>query len=179
MSFETTAGLIEAEVVNSSVKIKLTPPEKIIRGQVVSLDGKDTEVCSLNTGVPHVVCFVEDIHQVPVEQWGRIIRYHELFQPAGTNVNFVQVKPGNGLQVRTYERGVEGETLACGTGAVASALMAAIEKQFVSPVLVTTSSGEQLTIHFAGCSDNGAAGVFLEGPAHFIYEAELGIEAFL
>ncbi len=179
MSFQTVAGLIEAEIVDESVKIKLTPPENIIMGQVVSLDGKETEVCSMNTGVPHVVCFVDDIDNVPVDQWGRIIRYHELFQPAGTNVNFVQIMSENRLHVRTYERGVEGETLACGTGAVASALMAAMGSQSASPVLVTTSGGEQLTIHFILGRDNVAKEVFLEGPAHFIYEAELNSEAFL
>lgn len=179
MKFQTVAGLIEAEIVGSSVKIKLTPPENILMEQVVSLDGKDTEVSSMNTGVPHVVCFVDDIQNVPVDEWGRVVRFHELYQPAGTNVNFVQVNSGNKIHVRTYERGVEGETLACGTGAVASALMAAFGGKAVSPVLVTTSGGEELTIHFSLGSDNVAAEVFLEGPAHFIYDAELNAEAFL
>jgi diaminopimelate epimerase len=178
MRFQTIAGLIEAEIVADSVKIKLTPPENIVMGQVVSLDGKATEVSSMNTGVPHVVCFVDDVAAVSVDQLGRSIRFNELFQPAGTNVNFVQVKPGNRLQVRTYERGVEGETLACGTGAVAAALISAMGGRCASPVLITTSGGEELTVHFSLGSGNEVEKVFLEGPAHFIYEAELTSEAF-
>lgn len=179
MRFQTVAGIIEAEIIADSVKIKLTPPEDIFLDLVVSLGEEKIKISSINTGVPHVVCFVDDINKVPVDQWGRIIRNHKLFQPAGTNVNFAQVMPDKTLHVRTYERGVEGETLACGTGAVASALICAMNGRAASPVQVITSGGEQLSIHFTIGSDNEAKEVFLEGPAHFIYEAELGPEAFL
>jgi diaminopimelate epimerase len=120
---------------------------------------------------------------VPVADWGREIRFHETFQPAGTNANFTQVLPGDTLMVRTYERGVEGETLACGTGAVASALVAGLLEQATPPVTVITSGGEELTIHFSLKGKGGdrqldlGAGIFLEGPAHQIYLGGMGADA--
>jgi diaminopimelate epimerase len=134
----------------------------------------------INTGVPHTVVLVNDAGDVPVAEWGREIRYHEHFQPAGTNANFAQVVANDTLKVRTYERGVEGETMACGTGAVASALVLALLEQATPPVTVITSGGEELTIHFSIKGDedkrklNLDAGIFLEGPARLIYEGQLG-----
>jgi diaminopimelate epimerase len=177
MSFKTVAGLIEAEMVGDSVKIKLTSPENINMDQNIVLDGTDQSINIVNTGVPHVVCFVDDIKTVPVAEWGSTIRYHDLFQPAGTNVNFAQLFSNHTLSVRTYERGIEAETLACGTGAVAAALISALREEAVSPVEVTTSGGEKLIIHFL-LADGKVQEVFLEGPAHFVYEAQLNREAF-
>lgn len=103
---------------------------------------------------------------------GRKIRYHEIFQPNGTNVNFVSVVNRNTLKIRTYERGVEAETLACGTGSVAAALIA-YKKGFVKkPVNVKNSGGETLIIYFEE-SENGFNKVFLEGDARLIYEGKL------
>jgi diaminopimelate epimerase len=99
-----------------------------------------------------------------------------MFQPAGANVNFVQVLPDKSLFVRTYERGVEGETMACGTGAVASAIVAAQLDEVSSPVRVTTSGGEHLTISFS-ISESQEAAVYLEGPTHFIYKGYLSVDA--
>lgn len=189
MHFETIAGLIEAQIIGSKVKIRLTPPTDIRLARSVEIDGQAKEVHSINTGVPHVVHFVEDNGETPVREWGRHIRHHKLFEPAGTNVNFVQM-PENELYVRTYERGVEDETMACGTGAVASALVAALHGHVTSPVRVRTSGGDVLTIHFSlldlDDSQDGAAAqrheqriaeVYLEGPATFIYEGQLHEEA--
>lgn len=189
MSFETLAGTIEAQMIGKSVKIRLTPPTDIKMARSVEIDGEAKEVHSINTGVPHVVHFVKEGHDTPVTEWGRHIRHHKLFEPAGTNVNFVQM-PDSELHVRTYERGVENETMACGTGAVASALIAALHGHVTSPVKVRTSGGDVLTIHFSLIDTNddqdstGAlryeqriAEVFLEGPAIFVYEGELAKEA--
>ena len=189
MSFETLAGTIEAQMIGKSVKIRLTPPTDIKMARSVEIDGEAKEVHSINTGVPHVVHFVKEGHDTPVTEWGRHIRHHKLFEPAGTNVNFVQM-PDSELHVRTYERGVENETMACGTGAVASALIAALHGHVTSPVKVRTSGGDILTIHFSLIDTNddqdstGAlryeqriAEVFLEGPAIFVYEGELAKEA--
>ncbi|MHB1185828.1 MAG: diaminopimelate epimerase [Desulfobulbia bacterium] len=176
MRFETVAGLIEAEVTGQSVKLKMTAPTNLRLHEKLMVNGEEQVVHSLNTGVPHAVLFMEDIRQAPVMEWGRALRFHEHFQPAGTNVNFVQQQPGNGLIVRTYERGVEGETLACGTGAVSSAIIAGILGQVRTPVTVTTSGGEQLIIHYA-LAGQEIAEVFLEGPANFIYEGQLHAEA--
>ncbi|MBA3003917.1 MAG: diaminopimelate epimerase [Desulfurivibrio sp.] len=175
MRFETVAGLIEAEVTDQSVKIKMTPPNGLRLEEIIEVNGQGKVVHSLNTGVPHAVLFMDDVQQAPVLELGRSIRFHEHFQPAGTNVNFVQ-QGGNGLIVRTYERGVEGETLACGTGAVAAAIIAGILGKVAPPVAVTTSGGEQLIIHYR-LAGQEISEVYLEGPARFIYEGQLHSEA--
>ncbi len=185
MRFLTLAGLIEAEIVGHNVKIRLTQPTNIVLGRSIEIDGEELEIHSINTGVPHAVHFVKDNAGTPVKKWGRLIRHHKLFEPAGTNVNFVQL-PENELHVRTYERGVEDETLACGTGAVASALIAALHGHVTSPVKVRTTGGDELRIHFtlldlSNDPDSSAAlrheqriaEVFLEGPASLVYEGEL------
>lgn len=176
MRFETLAGLIEAEVVAEQVKLRMTPPTGLRLGEKITVNGQEQMVCSLNTGVPHAVLFVEEIKEAPVAELGRSIRFHQHFQPAGTNVNFVGSLAGNALAVRTYERGVEGETMACGTGAVASAIIAGILARVQAPVAVTTSGGERLVVHYA-LSGQEVAEVFLEGPASFIYEGLLHAEA--
>ncbi|MEN8142464.1 MAG: diaminopimelate epimerase [Thermodesulfobacteriota bacterium] len=189
MSFETIAGTIEAQMIGRNVKIRLTPPTDIMLARSVEIAGEAKEVHSINTGVPHVVHFVSDDHDTPVSEWGRHIRHHKLFEPAGTNVNFVRMPSGE-LEVRTYERGVEAETMACGTGAVASALIAALHGHVTSPVKVRTSGGDLLTIHFSlldtSVNQNSEealrheqriAEVFLEGPAVFVYDGELSEEA--
>ena len=176
MRFETVAGLIEAEVTGQSVKLKMTAPTGLRLQEKLVVNGEEQVVHSLNTGVPHAVLFLEDIRQAPVLEMGRALRFHEHFQPAGTNVNFVQAQPGNGLIVRTYERGVEGETLACGTGAVSAAIIAGLLGQVRPPVAVTTSGGEQLTIHYT-LAGQEISEVSLEGPANFIYEGRLHAEA--
>ena len=189
MRFETIAGLIEAQMVGQNVKIRLTPPTDIVLARSVDLDGSEKEVHTINTGVPHAVHFVDEGYETPVREWGRHIRHHKLFEPAGTNVNFVQM-PADELYVRTYERGVEDETMACGTGAVASALIAALHGHVTSPVKVRTSGGEALIVHFSLLDtstdqDNSEAlrheqritEVYLEGPAAFIYDGQLHKEA--
>jgi len=183
MRFETTAGEIEAFVLGGpgeSVKIRLTAPEDLRLNIPVTVGSMEQTLHFINTGVPHTVVLVNDAGDVPVADWGREIRFHETFQPAGTNTNFAQVISNDTLMVRTYERGVEGETMACGTGAVASALIAAYLEQAKPPVTVITSGGEELTIHFSFTGEGNdrkldlVAGIFLEGPAHTIYEGELG-----
>lgn len=189
MRFATLAGLIEAEMVGHNVKIRLTQPTNIVLGRSIEIDGEERQIHSINTGVPHAVHFVSDNAETPVKKWGRLIRHHRLFEPAGTNVNFVQL-PENELHVRTYERGVEDETLACGTGAVASALIAALHGHVTSPVKVRTTGGDELRIHFtlldlgedpessaALRHEQRIAEVFLEGPASLVYEGELYPEA--
>ncbi|MFZ5774648.1 MAG: diaminopimelate epimerase [Thermodesulfobacteriota bacterium] len=176
MRFETVAGLIEAEVVGDSVKLRMTPPTGLRLDESVEVDGAPRTVHSLNTGVPHAVLFMEEIKAAPVQEWGREIRFHQHFAPAGTNVNFVGRDSGNGLIVRTYERGVEGETMACGTGAVASAIIAGRLGMVTPPVAVTTSGGELLTIHYR-LNGEAIEEVFLEGPASFIYDGQLHAEA--
>jgi len=186
MRFRTAAGVIEAAidpetVATGAVRIRLTVPTAIALDEKISITatGPETTVHSVNTGVPHAVLLVENVAAAPVVEWGRAIRFHDRFQPAGTNVNFVRLLGPDRLRVRTYERGVEDETMACGTGAVAAALVAALLGLVKSPVRVVTSGHEELTIHFTmgGASGREIDAVYLEGPANFIYEGRLHREA--
>jgi diaminopimelate epimerase len=180
MSFETLAGIIEAEVLeDDDVSLLMTAPCDYKRGLSVELDGKQAEISFMNSGVPHVVMFVEEGVEIPVKEWGYTIRFHDQFQPAGTNVNFVQALGDGTIQVRTYERGVEDETMACGTGAVASAIFATEKGITSSPVRITTSGGEHLTIVFDMQEDGTAENVYLQGPARIIYIGQLTAEALL
>lgn len=172
MAFETIAGVIRAEVHGAKIKLQLTKPTELKLDYPVCLEDKELFVSSVNTGVPHAALLVSDIDHVPVEELGRMIRYHKIFGEKGTNVNFVEVKDKKNVKVRTYERGVEGETLACGTGAVASAVIL-MEKGLVkNPVNIHTRGGEVLKIYM----DND---VYLEGDAKMIYVGNLHEEALL
>lgn len=177
MRFETLAGIIEASVADSTVKIGLTPPQDLRLGLSLDIDSADRVLHFVNTGVPHVVHFVEDNNNTPVVKWGKAIRMHKRFQPAGTNANFVEVTGKNALSVRTYERGVEDETMACGTGATAAAVVAALLGKVEAPVAVITSGGGKLIIHFALTENDGVTELFLEGPAGLIYDGELQQDA--
>jgi diaminopimelate epimerase len=126
-------------------------------------------VHSLNTGVPHAVVFVDDLENTDVRHLGRALRYHEHFAPKGTNANFVQQRATDTIAIRTYERGVEDETLACGTGMVACALIFHERTGAVSPVEVQVRGGETLRIGFTKTAE-GYANVTLTGPADFVFD---------
>jgi diaminopimelate epimerase len=179
MRFATLAGVIDAELIGEQehVRIGMTEPFDYRDSMLIHLGESEKEVFFVNTGVPHAVVFV-DSDSTPVEKWGRTLRYHEQFEPAGTNANFVKIIEDGQLLVRTYERGVEAETMACGTGVVAAAIVAARQGLAESPVDVTTSGGEQLVVQFR-LEDTGVLDVHLQGPARIIYEADLSAEALL
>ncbi len=179
MRFRTLAGVIEAEIIGEQehVSVRMTDPFGYRNGMFVALDSLQHEVFFINTGVPHAVVFV-DSDQAPVRQWGRILRYHEQFAPAGSNANFVKVQDDGSLLVRTYERGVEDETMACGTGVVAAAIVAAQQGIVEPPVDVTTTGGESLLVQFT-LIDDRITDVYLQGAARLIYQAELSAEALL
>ncbi|MDA8126961.1 MAG: diaminopimelate epimerase [Deltaproteobacteria bacterium] len=176
VSFETVAGIIDAEVKGDVVKLRLTDPTKLVTDDHIEIGDERLCVHSINTGVPHVVHFVPSADDFDVFATGRAIRYHEHYQPAGTNANFVSVIDGHRLRVRTYERGVEDETLACGTGSVASALIAACKGYVESPVDVLVQSGETLRIHFEP-TPTGFGKVYLEGKTKVVYQGKLWDEA--
>jgi diaminopimelate epimerase len=177
LSFETLAGVIEAEVDGRRVKLQMVRPFGMELDLRVKIDEKEHRLHFINTGVPHVVEMVEEASRVAVVDWGRKIRFHPRFQPAGTNANFVQLIDRRHLKVRTYERGVEDETLACGTGAVASALIAAANGLADSPVTVETTGGEVLNIYFQKETE-GFQRVFLEGDTRVVCEGDLWEEAY-
>ena len=127
---------------------------------------------SFNTGVPHAVVFGNDIDAIDNVPQGASVRYHDAIAPNGTNANFVEVLDPQSLRIRTYERGVEGETLACGTGMAACALIHAELTGAPSPVSVKVAGGDTLSIGF---TKNGEAyqNVTLTGPADFVFEGTL------
>lgn len=172
MSFETIAGVIHAEVTDKRVKLEMVKPGNVRSGIKLLTNQGECALHFINTGVPHAVSFVSDLDSVDVRGLGKYIRFHPEFQPAGTNVNFVEVMDANAIAVRTYERGVEDETLACGTGSVAGAIWAALKQGVKSPVTVHTRGGETLGVYFKIAQD-GISEVFLEGEARIIYEGLL------
>ncbi len=178
MTFETLAGLVRAEVREGRVKVRLPDSTDLHLDLRVPIDGKEYPAAFLNTGVPHVVYFVEDLEGTDVLGLGRKTRYHDLFAPAGANANFVRVLGSRRLAIRTYERGVEDETLACGTGAIAAACVAAAWGKVSPPVDLLTRSGLVLTVYFRR-EGNRFRDVFLEGDAQVIYSGELWEEAWL
>jgi diaminopimelate epimerase len=172
LTFETEAGIITALFHGDQVTVNLTEPKQLRLNEEVPLAHGREKVHSLNTGVPHAVLFVPDADKAMVQQLGPEIRRHAHFGPPGTNVNFVQVlRPGH-IRVRTFERGVEGETLACGTGVTASALIAARVLQFRSPVTVQVQGGDQLEVSFRE-RDGGFTDVRLTGPADYVFEGKV------
>jgi diaminopimelate epimerase len=171
-TFETGAGIISAAFEGDRVTVSLTEPRDLRLNETVALSGGKETLHSLNTGVPHAVLFVEDADQAMVKELGREIRRHAHFAPRGTNVNFVQPLGAGAIRVRTYERGVEGETLACGTGVAASALIAASLQHLPSPVRVQVQGGDQLEVSFRR-NNGGFADVRLTGPADFVFEGEI------
>ena len=176
MTFDTLAGPISAEVKGRVVKVLMPKPTDLSLDIDIKAGQEWETVDFINTGVPHVVVGVKDLSNHPVIDQGRVIRYLSLFSPDGTNANFVKYIEKGRLEVRTYERGVEGETLACGTGAIASALIASARGMSDSPVKVKTRGGEELVIYF---EKNGESfeKVWLEGDTSIVYQGLLHEEA--
>jgi diaminopimelate epimerase len=174
MKFRTLAGIIEAELNADGAAIRLTDPTDMRKDIPVSIKGMEYMVQFINTGVPHAVLFMEDVESVPVRIIGGLIRHHEAFKPAGTNVNFVQVIDKGTIRVRTYERGVEDETFACGTGATASALLStALKGLSERPVKVIVPGGE-LKIDFK-YKDGSFADVWLIGAVDVAFKGEVSL----
>lgn len=181
LKIETKAGIIEAYILGNNVKIKLTNPTGIKLNIPLKIGtGRPLKVNFINTGVPHTVVFVNGIEKIDVVNLGRQIRYHKDFSPKGTNVNFAEILNNDSILIRTYERGVEDETLACGTGSVASALLYAIRytqyairnTKYANPVInVHTRSGEVLKVYFDRIN-NHFRNVWLEGKARIVYKGE-------
>jgi len=177
---DTKAGVLKAESFGSRVKINMTNPKSARQDLKISLSRHQLKLNFINTGVPHAVILCEDIEKINVYSLGRLIRFHKRFKPAGANVNFVEPVGLNRIKIRTYERGVEEETLACGTGSVAGAIIYALKlnkaglsnagKSF--NIDVDTVSGETLKIYF-DVSKNKANNVWLQGSAKIICKGEV------
>ncbi|HLB02669.1 MAG TPA: diaminopimelate epimerase [Nitrospiria bacterium] len=194
LSFETLAGLVRAEIKKDRVKIQCPEARNLRPHLTIPLEGRSLQGHFIHAGVPHVVLYVEDVDLVNVVGLGRVIRHHSLFQPAGTNVNFVTRVDPHTVRIRTYERGVEDETLACGSGSVAAALITGALDKGLSPLTLIQRSGKTLKVHFrisrplalpgtgrgVGVKESTGAvfsEIFLEGDAMIIYEGEMWEEA--
>lgn len=172
MTFETGAGIIAAELVGDQIRLGMTTPKDWRLNQALDLDGIQRSYGFVNSGVPHVVMPVAHLDDENVAKTGAAIRYHKDFAPKGTNANFIQVTGANSLRIRTYERGVEEETLACGTGIVASGLIAGRMGWVTSPVKITCAGGDVLEVNYKLTAD-GAQDVTLLGPAVYVFKGEL------
>ncbi len=175
MRFQSQSGTHSAEILDENhVKLMMTEPRAMLLGTSLHMGGEVYEVHRINTGVPHAIIEVEDIENYPVVETGRAVRGHNSYAPEGTNVDFAAVEDEHNVRLRTYERGVEDETLACGTGAVATAITLASLGKVKPPVTVKTRGGEPLEIGFF-MSDNGYCDVSLSGDARVVYWAELDL----
>jgi len=171
ISFETPAGVIGAHCEGDEVQINMSTPHSFAPASRLEAAGETLDIHFLNTGVPHAVIFVADLESVAVTRLGAAIRHHAHFAPKGTNVNFVQVESPGSIAIRTYERGVEDETLACGTGVVACALLHALATGVPSPVRVRVRGGDTLRVGFEPGATAGEFGaVTLTGPADFVFD---------
>ena len=175
MTFEAVGFVYRATVQKDTVRLHMKDPTQV-EALTLHLDTRDLDAYFLDTGSPNVVVFSEDLETplelVDMDAIGHEIRWHERFQPEGTNVNIVQLLSDNSISNRTFERGVECETLACGTGSVAAAIVVALKKRLMAPITVQTQSGKSLRIDF-NTTNRRFADVVLEGDARVTFVGEL------
>jgi diaminopimelate epimerase len=175
MRFETVAGLYHAVVGEAEVMVSMSDSHGLRRGIELEIPGLFRgAVDYINTGVPHAIVIVEDLEATQVDELGRAIRFHPAFAPEGANANFIALRSDGGIDIRTYERGVEGETLACGTGAIAAALIAYLHGHGSSPLSVGTRGGLTLKISFEQTGETFGQ-IQLEGEARVVYEGVVQI----
>lgn len=186
-SVETHAGVMQAQIIwpegrgaasssrsrgKERVRLYLSRPKSLRFGQKLKAAGKSYQVHFVNSGVPHAVLLVSHLEKVEMDCLGPVIRHHRLFKPAGTNVNAVRIDSPHRIAIRTYERGVEGETLACGTGAVAAVVIGTALGKLASPVQVKTAGGESLRVGFTQ-NRKPWEDLYLEGPAQILFKGEI------
>ncbi len=173
VSIQTRSGRVESWVRGFDVGIQLTRPKSLACAIPLKIGQRQIKVNFIDTGVPHTVIFVEGLDKMDVDSLGRAVRFHKRFAPRGTNVNFVEVQGHDSIRVRTYERGVEAETLACGTGSVASSLVAArcFGTGPAGIIKVQVASGETLTVRFEDTAE-GFKNVWLAGPVRLVGKGE-------
>jgi len=169
VELQTKAGIIDSRIARDKVKIRLTDPRNLKLDFAIKVNRRKLFLSFINTGVPHAVIFTDGVDNIDVINLGRQLRYHKAFSPAGTNADFVEVLNADSIRIRTYERGVEDETLACGTGSVAAALIFALKGNLDGIVKVHTKSSEVLKVYFTreGCTFKN---VWLEGRARVVYQ---------
>ncbi len=174
LSFETPAGVIGARLQGELVRLEMSEPKDLRLGITIPLPDRQVAAHFVDSGVPHVVVPVDDLEKVDVRGLGSAIRRHDLFAQKGANANFLKECGERQIAIRTYERGVEDETLACGTGVVASALIFAALKNVSGPIGVLVRGGNELQVGFEKAGDQ-FRDVTLTGPADFVFEGTIDV----
>ena len=174
LNFQTMAGPAAARFQGNLVQLQLSDPFDLVMDKKIEIQGQMHTVHSINTGVPHAVIILENIADSGVRDLGAAVRYHEHFQPSGTNVNFLTVRSPNEISIRTYERGVEDETLACGTGMVACAIIHDQLTECGNPINVHVKGGDTLKVEWQ-LEDMNHHRVTLTGPAEFVFDGKINV----
>jgi diaminopimelate epimerase len=175
MTIKTNSGLLKAAIMENSVRVAMPLASGIRLNFTVQADEKSIICNFINTGVPHAVVETDNLEAVDLQRIGPLLRRHKDFAPQGANVDYMRVTGGHSLSVRTYERGVEGETLACGTGITACAIVAVLNNRLTPPVQATCRHGDTLEVDFK-ISGNSIENVTLSGPAEYVFEGEISYE---
>ena len=173
LRFMTDAGLISAAAANGRYTIQMTRPAETRLNFSLDLRNGPATVHHTDTGVPHVVRFVEDVEQVDIRADGAELRFHPAFAPRGANANFARIEEDGTILLRTYERGVEDETLACGTGVTAVAILAHLVHGVPKPVTIQVRGGDRLTVEFDGTDETNIDNVKMTGPAETVFTGEI------
>lgn len=176
MTVETMKGVLRADIQGDEVSFEMPAPSKLEENVVVEAAGRSFTGTFLDTGVPHFVTLVDRPLTGAIEPLAVEIRRHRRFGPDGTNVNFLHVADSGTFVIRSYERGVEAETLACATGCTAAALALAVAGRARPPIVLKTRSGAPITVRFEG-DPRQAAGVRVEGEARLVFVGHLADEA--
>lgn len=177
-SIQVMENLYKMQISRDTIQIKMGPPQSVEYDRMLTIGERSYSFDFMNTGVPHVIIYVKDLDSVKVDELGSLIRHNPKFAPQGTNVNFVCPTDDGTLKIRTFERGVEKETLACGTGCTATAISARKKLGFVNPIKIITRSGEEIRFSIEE-SDNKLSDVLMEGPAKFIFKGQIDLSAFM
>ena len=183
VKFEAIGYVYSASRSGASVKLKMKNPTAITLDGNLMIADSMVPYHFVDTGAPHVVFYFEELPaeiqsvflSEGIDGLGRIVRYHPNFSPAGTNVNVVSKGLNGAIEMRTFERGVETETLACGTGAVACSVISALRWDSKPPINVKTRSGEVLQVNFQTKGDT-IFDIELDGPVRFVFTGEINID---
>jgi diaminopimelate epimerase len=174
LTFETPAGTIGAQLAGELVTLQMSQPNDLRLGLELPIGGEKIRAAYIDSGVPHVVLPVANIDEVDVRSLGAALRHHPMFAPRGANANFSEQRGSRAIAIRTFERGVEDETLACGTGVVASALIFAAGENVAGPIDVLVRGGDTLQVDFSR-EGNRFTNVTLTGPADFVFDGTIDI----
>jgi diaminopimelate epimerase len=175
LTMETLAGLVDAEILANGVKLWMPEPSERRYDLTIDAAGETFAGHAVTVGVPHLVVPRNDIDTLDVERLGAVLRRHETFAPAGVNVDFVKLSPPDHIRMRTYERGLEAESGACGTGAVAAAIVAVERGAFTLPVKIATSAGFELLVD-GDWRTRRCTGMTLLGPVTTVFEGRIDLD---